>query len=276
MARAITLGLETTLGQIAPPSARRDAGGPELARGTVVNGRYHIEALAGRGGMGIVYRARDASHPDRPLALKTIVRAATDTGRLARFKAEFQHMTRLRHPNVAEVYDFEPIQHGDDFFFTMEYVEGRDALAATEQSDWSDVVDILVQVCRALSYVHSRELIHFDLKPANILVSRAIASRGTSHRRTREDEMPRYVIERNTGVLTSEELEAVAKRSLEAISQMEGIVWIRSYISEEEGKIYCEYEAPNPEALREHARRADIPADRISAISLEVSPDMFR
>jgi hypothetical protein len=88
--------------------------------------------------------------------------------------------------------------------------------------------------------------------------------------------MPRYVIERNTGVLTSEELEAVAKRSLEAISQMEGIVWIRSYISEEEGKIYCEYEAPNPEALREHARRADIPADRISAISLEVSPDMFR
>lgn len=49
-----------------------------------------------------------------------------------------------------------------------------------------------------------------------------------------------------------------------------------SYVSEAEGKIYCEYEAPNPEAIREHARRAGLPVDRISKVALEISPEMFR
>jgi hypothetical protein len=57
---------------------------------------------------------------------------------------------------------------------------------------------------------------------------------------------------------------------------MPGVVWIRSYISDAEGKIYCEYDAPNQEALREHARRAGIPVDRISEVALEISPAMFR
>lgn len=55
-----------------------------------------------------------------------------------------------------------------------------------------------------------------------------------------------------------------------------GVVWIKSYISEAEGKIYCEYDAPNPQAVIEHARRAGLPADRVSEVSLEINPDMFR
>ncbi len=51
--------------------------------------------------------------------------------------------------------------------------------------------------------------------------------------------------------------------------------WIRSYYSAGEGKIYCEYDAPNAEAVLEHARRAGIPADRVSEVSLEISPAMF-
>ena len=88
--------------------------------------------------------------------------------------------------------------------------------------------------------------------------------------------MPRYIIERNVGTLTQEELDAAAKRSLEVIEELEGVVWIKSYISESEGKIYCEYDAPNPEAIMEHARRAGLPADKISEVKLEISPDMFR
>lgn len=88
--------------------------------------------------------------------------------------------------------------------------------------------------------------------------------------------MPRYIIERVVGKLTKEELEAAAKKSLAAIDAMEGVVWIKSYISEAEGKIYCEYDAPNPEAIMEHARRAGLPADRISEVAIEVSPEMFR
>ena len=56
---------------------------------------------------------------------------------------------------------------------------------------------------------------------------------------------------------------------------MPGVRWIRSYVSDIEGKIYCEYDAPSPEAIREHARRAGMPVDRISEVALEISPAMF-
>ncbi len=88
--------------------------------------------------------------------------------------------------------------------------------------------------------------------------------------------MPRYIIERTVGSLSKEQLEAAGKKSNEVIAGMEGVVWIRSYISDAEGKIYCEYDAPNPEAIREHGRRAGIPVDKISEVSLEISPDMFQ
>jgi len=87
--------------------------------------------------------------------------------------------------------------------------------------------------------------------------------------------MPRYIIEREVGTLTREELDQVGRRSNEVLVDMPHVIWIKSYISESEGKIYCEYDAPNPEAIIEHARRAGMPVDRISEVALEVSPDMF-
>jgi len=88
--------------------------------------------------------------------------------------------------------------------------------------------------------------------------------------------MPRYIIERSVGTLTREALEAAGKKSNQVLSGMPGVVWIKSYVSEAEGKIYCEYDAPNPEAIREHARRAGLPADKISEVALEINPAMFR
>lgn len=87
--------------------------------------------------------------------------------------------------------------------------------------------------------------------------------------------MPRYIIERDVGSVTLEELQAAGRRSNEVLDEMEDIVWIRSYVSDTEGKIYCEYEAPSPEAIMEHARRAGLPANRISEVSMEISPEMF-
>ncbi|MGI8549105.1 MAG: DUF4242 domain-containing protein [Gemmatimonadaceae bacterium] len=87
--------------------------------------------------------------------------------------------------------------------------------------------------------------------------------------------MPRYIIERNVGSLTPEQLRAAAQASNAVLAEMPEVVWIKSYVSDAEGKIYCEYIAPNPEAVLEHARRAGIPADRISEVSLEISPEMF-
>jgi hypothetical protein len=87
--------------------------------------------------------------------------------------------------------------------------------------------------------------------------------------------MPRYIIERTVGSLTRSQLDAAGKKSNEVLAAMPGVVWIRSYVSEAAGKIFCEYDAPNPEAIREHARRAGLPADSISQVSLEISPTMF-
>ncbi len=87
--------------------------------------------------------------------------------------------------------------------------------------------------------------------------------------------MPRYIIERDVGTISRDELDKAGRRSNEAIAGMTDVVWIKSYVSESEGKIYCEYDAPNPEAIVEHARRAGLPVNKISEVALEVSPDMF-
>lgn len=87
--------------------------------------------------------------------------------------------------------------------------------------------------------------------------------------------MPRYLIEREVGEFTQEELEETSRLSKRVLEDMPDVVWVKSYVSVAEGKIYCEYFAPNPEAVLEHARRVGIPADKISEISLEISPDMF-
>ena len=86
--------------------------------------------------------------------------------------------------------------------------------------------------------------------------------------------MPRYVIERNlpgAGRLTPEELRGVAQRSCTVLKELgSDIQWVESYVTED--KIYCVYLAPNPELIREHARRGGFPADRISQVSRGISP----
>jgi len=88
--------------------------------------------------------------------------------------------------------------------------------------------------------------------------------------------MPRYIIERTVGKLSPEEIEAAGRKSNEVIAGMTGVVWIRSYVSDAEGKIFCEYDAPDAEAVLEHARRAGFPVDRLAEVSMEISPAMFR
>ena len=88
--------------------------------------------------------------------------------------------------------------------------------------------------------------------------------------------MPRYIIERDTGTLTREQLDAAGRLSNQVLAEIPEVIWIRSYVSDAEGKIYCEYDAPNPDFVREHARRAGLPVGRISEITIEINADMFR
>jgi predicted ATPase len=131
---------------------------------------YEIIEVLGEGGMGVVYRVADPLNPERSVALKSIHRKLVQSELIDRFKAEFRVLTSLKHPNVAAAFDFESFPGNEDYFFTMEFVEGRDIFRATEGSSWQQVLSPLIQVCRALSYVHSRRIIHYDIKPGNVLV----------------------------------------------------------------------------------------------------------
>jgi hypothetical protein len=87
--------------------------------------------------------------------------------------------------------------------------------------------------------------------------------------------MPRFLIERSVPRLSRDQLSEAGRRSNAVLAEMPEVRWIRSYVSDVDGKIYCEYDAPSPEAIREHARRAGLPVDRISEIALEINPSMF-
>lgn len=88
--------------------------------------------------------------------------------------------------------------------------------------------------------------------------------------------MPRYIIERTLPKMSQEDMQQLARRSIQVADGIPGLVWIKSYISESEGKTYCEYEAPNPESLLEHARLLNISAEKITCVEMEVHPGMFR
>ena len=141
--------------------------------GQVISQRYEVLNACGEGGMGVVYRVRDQLFADRPTALKTISSSLRTQQSFAMAKAEFMTMTKLRHPNLARVYDFDRADDANRFFFTMEFINGKDAQAYTQKKTWKEIVDLIVQVCRGLAYLHSRALIHFDLKPFNVLVDEA-------------------------------------------------------------------------------------------------------
>ena len=87
--------------------------------------------------------------------------------------------------------------------------------------------------------------------------------------------MPRYLIERSVPGLSRDALTETGRRSVAVLAEMPEVRWIRSYVSDVDGKIYCEYDAPSVEAIREHARRAGLAVDRVSEIALEINPAMF-
>ncbi|GEM_PF-176903 len=119
--------------------------------------------------MGEVFLVEDTLRDDRQMALKTI--HGGHRRQLQKyFRHEFEALTMLRHPNLAEVYDFGMVEEKDTPFFTSEYVVGENLLRYGRERSFEDLAGVVVQVCRALEYIHSRGLIHHDIKPENVLV----------------------------------------------------------------------------------------------------------
>ena len=141
--------------------------------GQVLDDKYRLERLLGRGGMGAVYLATHLG-TERYVALKLIApQFMRNEEFVARFKREARAAGRLRHPNVVDVTDFGFTEAGKDqvAYLVMEYLDGctlGDVLEEEKRLPLEWVVDIIEQVCSAVHEAHKQGIVHRDLKPDNI------------------------------------------------------------------------------------------------------------
>src|SRR5690242_18041574 len=147
--------------------------GAEEYVGEVLDEKYHLEHLLGKGGMGAVYLATHLG-TERYVALKLISpQFMRNNEFVERFKREARAAGRLRHPNVVDVTDFgfTNVRAGKVAYLVMEYLDGctlGDVLAEEKRLPLEWVADILDQVCSAVHEAHQQGIVHRDLKPDNI------------------------------------------------------------------------------------------------------------
>ncbi|MEJ6777864.1 MAG: protein kinase [Akkermansiaceae bacterium] len=132
---------------------------------------YEIEDFIAQGGMGAVYKARQISL-DRPVAIKILPREfGADPTFRASFEAEAKAMARLNHPNLIGVYDFG--EADGMLFLVMECVHGKSLYHSSygKAIDPTQAAKIVIAICRGLDHAHTSDILHRDVKPANILLS---------------------------------------------------------------------------------------------------------
>ncbi len=157
----------------APASADAEASVSAPAVGGRI-GPYRLLDQLGEGGMGVVYLAEQQTPVQRKVALK-VVRTGMMSGDVrARFEAERQALALMHHANVASVFDAGNTPAGQPYF-AMEYVQGDDITAHCDRQklDFRTRITLFLQVCDGVLHAHQKGLVHRDLKPGNILVSRA-------------------------------------------------------------------------------------------------------
>ncbi|MFN0252998.1 MAG: serine/threonine-protein kinase [Kofleriaceae bacterium] len=144
-----------------------------IPEGTVIDGKYRVEGVVGRGGMGTVYRAQHMALHE-PVAIKILRRdAAADHEIVTRFLREGQLAVKLRSEHVARIHDISQTDDGLPYM-VMELLEGADLGQLVEQYGALAApiaVDLVLQSCDALVEAHSLGIVHRDIKPTNLFVS---------------------------------------------------------------------------------------------------------
>jgi serine/threonine protein kinase len=140
--------------------------------GQLLEGKYEILSLLGKGGMGSVYRVRHKLL-NVDLALKTLDSAHLDDAQSSRrFQTEAKAAFSLKHPNLVKVHDFGVLDNGHPFL-VMDLVQGKTLQAVIKergQLGFSEIEPIFTQLCFGLAYAHQQQVVHRDIKPANIML----------------------------------------------------------------------------------------------------------
>ncbi len=159
----------------APPSSRASAS--TLRPGNIVDNRYQIVSELGHGGMGAVFKVIDHSLDNEAIALKLLYpHHVQDDTTFARFRNEVLVARKLSHPNIVRLFDFGEDGKGA-VYLTMEYVEGKSFSQCIyaprhDRLVFTEVLDILSQLIEGMESAHRAGVIHRDLKPDNILISK--------------------------------------------------------------------------------------------------------
>jgi serine/threonine protein kinase len=132
-------------------------------------GDYELLEEIGRGGMGMVYRARQRSL-DRDVAIKFIADWFADADGVTRFLAEARAAARMLHPNIVPVHEVGSVE--GMHYFSMPLIRGRSLATLLDAGPMSPaaVIALLLKLCDAIDYAHRLGLLHLDLKPANVLL----------------------------------------------------------------------------------------------------------
>ena len=146
-------------------------------REVILNGRYQLLERVGSGGMARVYKAQDLAL-GRIVAIKMLHESLTgDQGFLERFQQEAHAAANLTHPNIVTVHDIG--QDRNHYFIVMEYVDGQTLKQIVRQCNQtghpmpiSRALDLTIQICAGIGYAHRADLVHCDVKPQNVLVTR--------------------------------------------------------------------------------------------------------
>lgn len=162
---------------VAGPSNASSASADWVSEYGRVIDRYHLSAILGEGGFGVVYRAEQLRPIRRTVALK-VIKAGMETGTvMGRFELERQALGSMGHPNIARLLDAGTTEQGRPYF-VMELVDGLPITAHADQFRLSvrARIALFIPVCRAVHHAHRKAVLHRDLKPSNILVDSASGS----------------------------------------------------------------------------------------------------
>lgn len=139
--------------------------------GQIIDQKYKVLALLGRGGMGAVYLAHHLSL-NKDVALKTFVSTNLNEDTRQRFKREAQAIAKLQHRNIVQVFDFG-IAEGGLPYYTMEHLDGESVAERIErkgQLELGEALYIFSELCQGLQLCHKNGIVHRDIKPANIFL----------------------------------------------------------------------------------------------------------